>query len=229
MPLTGSVNVLTVITYCLLMKYTGILSRQVILPTKSLRDNVVAFLSQRWPELFIGAPGKDSRLSVSDWVVFCRLPSGEAMGFSKIEKGWNDLSYEERTMIRFQSFSPVMKTFVQIAVWNYLSYWLVLVMIVNSLLYNGFLTNNYSNDGKLRLFLVGIYALANYGHQIYNSTLFYRDFSFAIYQSCYIMLCRFFVFLPTEDYVSMTMYRICKGQASSFRYGNRLKDTEDTT
>lgn len=222
--LTGSIFVLTVITYCLLMKYTGILSRQVILPAKSLRDNIVAILSVKWPERFMGDSGETVGDVASDWVVFRKHGNSEALGFSELDERSPYFSQsKEKSMIRFQSFSPVMKTLVQIAVWNYFSCWLVLVMIVNSLLYNGFLTNNYSNDGKIRLFLIGIYALANFGHQIYTSTLVYRNFSFALYQSCWNILCRIFVFLPIDDYISMTMT-----DDLPLRYVYRLQNQDDT-
>ena len=222
--LTGLIFVLTVVTYCLLMSYTGILSRQVILPAKSLRDNIVAILSEKWPERFMGDTGEMAGDFTGDWVVFGKHGNGEAMGFSELDEGFSTyFQSEEKPMIRFQSFSPVMKTLVQIAVWNHFSCWLVLVMIVNSLLYNGFLTNNYSNDGKIRLFLVGIYALANLGHQTYTSTMVYRNFSYAIHQSCWTVLCRIFFFLPIDDYISMTMT-----DGIPHRYVHRLEKEDDT-
>ncbi|KAG8163837.1 hypothetical protein KVR01_005755 [Diaporthe batatas] len=57
-------------------------------------------------------------------------------------------------MIR--TFSPVMRSLVQAAVWNYVSCWLVVVMVTNTVVYNGFATNNLSNDSVLRLVLVGL-------------------------------------------------------------------------
>ena len=214
--LTGSIFLLAMLIYVRLMLHTGILSRQVTLPTRILKNNIVAILSTKWPERFMGDLGRnvgdvgDVRDVESKWVVFHRNSSDKALGFSEIEQQMHRFLPGEKSMIRFPSFSPIMKTLVQIAVWNHFSLWLVLVMIVNSLLYNGFLTNNYSNDGKLRLFLVGIYALTNFRHQIYISTMVCRNFSFALYQLCWIILCRVFVFLPTVNYLSITTHHDMK-------------------
>ncbi|KAF7503560.1 hypothetical protein GJ744_003633 [Endocarpon pusillum] len=104
------------------------------------------------------------------------------------------------SMVPVRVFSPVMKSLVQIAIWNSVSFWLVLVMIANTLTYNGFMSHNITTDSITRLFLVGVYAAANAGHQCRTTILLYRNFTSVLFQTCWIFICREFIFLDRKLY-----------------------------
>ena len=103
-------------------------------------------------------------------------------------------------MVIVKAFSPVMKNLVQIAIWNHVSLWLVLVMIINTLVYNGFLSHSITNDSVLRLVLVGVYAVASIGHRYRTATLLYRNFTSTLFQTCWTIICKKFVFGDNSTY-----------------------------
>lgn len=57
----------------------------------------------------------------------------EALGFQELKEISDSAPPPGRSIIALKSFSPIMKTLVQIAIWNSFSFWLVLVMIINML------------------------------------------------------------------------------------------------
>ena len=196
---------LTIGTYWLLISYTPTLSNEIILPSKLLEDNIAAVLSLTWPKHHNVPLYKIEEGYPYDWVLFCKKetgqfgPSPDARPFHQI-LGFDDFR-DDVTILRRQShmvnvkaFSPIMKSLVQIAIWNYVSLWLVLVMIVNTLVYNGFLSHGITNDGVIRLFLVGVYAVASIGHRYRTMTLLYRNFTSVLFQACWTIICKEFVF-----------------------------------
>ena len=212
--LAGLVFLLTAGSYWLLMGYTTPLSNEIILPSKLLEKNLAAVLSLTWPKKYMDSPGKISDFRTrSDWVLFdsgtrWREKESDLYGpaFYKVH-GAEDNIYplterQPRTsfIVFVKAFSPVMKSLVQIAVWNAVSFWLVLVMIVTTLAYNGFMTHNTTNDSILRIVLVVAYAFANFGHQYYTATLLYRNFTLVLFQVCWTFICKQFIFLPYKDY-----------------------------
>ncbi|KAL9041345.1 MAG: hypothetical protein Q9214_004145 [Letrouitia sp. 1 TL-2023] len=126
----------------------------------------------------------------------------EALGSSEIKEQTVASQPKRSLMVTVTAFSPIMKNLVQIAIWNSFSFWLVLIMILNTLVYNGFLSNNITDDSIIRLVLVGVYALANIVHQYFTTTLLYRNFTLVLFQACWTILCRKFVFLSHQDYFS---------------------------
>lgn len=111
-------------------------------------------------------------------------------------------------MAGFNIFSPVMKGLVHVAIWNSISFWLVLVVVINTLVYNGFLSKNITNDSIVRLILVSVYAVMNIGHQVYITTLLYHSFTFALFQACWTYISKNFLFLDLKDYQKMVMRHI---------------------
>jgi hypothetical protein len=162
-PLAGFVLLLTVGTYWLLMRYTTTLSNEIVLPSKLVEDNIAAILSQTWPKHYIGSRGEhvDDRLFV-DWTLFYKevvdlrkpdrtpIRAYSPKGLLDIREGIRE-SCPSLPMASFKIFSPVMKGLVHVAIWNSISFWLVLVMVVNTLVYNGFVSNNITNDSTIRL------------------------------------------------------------------------------
>ena len=167
---------LTMIVYWLLMRYTTTLSNQVILPSKFLSKNIAAVLSVAWPRPYIGSPEETIEKYQFPWVLFSmkfittteadnpRKIFYEALGSQELKEISGSTPPSGRSIIALKSFSPIMKTLVEIAIWNSFSFWLVLVMIINTLVYNGFVSNNVPNDSIIRLVLIGVYVIVNFGY-----------------------------------------------------------------
>ena len=214
--LGGLVLLLTVGTYWLLVRYTTTLSNEIILPSKFLEDNMTAVLSLTWPKHFIGSQKETLNPSYKmPWVLFymkqsCmhkskevlvgKSPFHEAQGSYDV-KELPTFSQPRSFMVTVKAFSPVMKSLVQIAIWNSVSFWLVLVMIVNTLVYNGLVSNNITNDSIIRLVLVSVYAVANIGHLRRTTILLYRNFTFVLFQTCWTIICKEFIFLDYLSYI----------------------------
>ena len=204
--LAGLVVLLTIGTYWLLMKYTPTLSNEIILPSKLLGDNIAAVLSLTWPKHYMGAPDEKLNYYPYKWLLyykkeldvsplkFNKRPFHQVLGFGDIKKIPTNNEVGKSHMVTVNAFSPVMKSLVQIAIWNYVSLWLVLVMIGNTLVYNGFLSHGVTNDSVLRLLLVGVYAVASIGHCYRTMTLLYRNFTSVLFQTCWTIICKQFVF-----------------------------------
>lgn len=219
--LGGLIFLLTVGTYWFLTRYTTTLSNEIILPTKFIEDNIAAVLSVTWPKFYLDSLNEPITYFPLPWVLFSMKKSMakeltgdsdddgkknfEALGSSEIQEQTVASQPKKSSMVTVKVFSPIMKNLVQIAIWNSLSFWLVLIMILNTLVYNGFLSNNLTNDSKIRLVLVGVYALTNLVHQYFTTTLLYRNFTLVLFQACWTILCRKFIFLNRQDYFSQLM------------------------
>lgn len=71
-----------------------------------------------------------------------------------------ELSQRKQPVLWFPTTSPVMRSVVQLVVWEWVTLWLVLIMIINTLIYNGFLGGGMATSDRFpRLFLISIYAL----------------------------------------------------------------------
>jgi len=65
------------------------------------------------------------------------------------------------------SGSPITKDVVQLLVWEWTSFWLMLLMLNATLMYNGFFTNELSIDNFPRLTVTLIYAASYVTHSFY--------------------------------------------------------------
>lgn len=204
------------------MKYTPPLSNQVILPSKLLAKNVNAILSSVWPSdldspTHLGDTLDQTKGSPFDWVLFYAkrnptfqypyqfgIPPAhyEIRGYRESIDTTKD-SIHQLEMFTIKTFSPVMKNLVQIAIWSHVSFWLVLAMLINTLVYNGFLTNDRTSDSGLCLVLVGAYAVANGLYQIFSIPLLYKSFTLAILQATWTIISSGFSIL----HYSMDSYR----------------------
>lgn len=229
--LAGVIFLLTVITYMVIMRYTTTLSNEIILPSRFLEKNIAAVLSTTWPEHIIDSPN-ETFPPESPWVLFLigsfrwtSKPIIEALGFLDIglrsqprnsdsqpkdsdsqsensdSQSENSDSQSRNSFIVVKVFSPVMKNLVQIAIWNWFSLWLVLIMIVNTIIYN-VVSKSFTRESKIRLVLIGVYALANFGHQFYIAKLLYRNFNSVIFQTCWTLICQQFIFLTYDDFLT---------------------------
>lgn len=230
--LAGLIVLLTIGTYWLLMIYTPTFSNEIVLPSKLLEQNISAVLSLTWPKHFLGPPDERIDYYPYPWVLFYKKanfevkphpkerPFHQILGFGEFgEQGQIDIK-RERYMVPVKAFSPAMKSLVQIAIWNYISLWLVLVMIVNTLVYNGFLTHGITNDSIIRLVLVGVYAIASIGHRYHTTILLNRNFTSVLFQTCWTIISKKFIF---GDYREYKHYAMNQHHNKPLGYRDQLK------
>lgn len=100
--------------------------------------------------------------------------------------------------------SPVTKSLVQIAIWEFVSLWLVLGMIISTFMYNGFASFNRTGAGSVdvipRLVLVCLYATANVTHAIYAMHYFYCIMTAIGFQACWTLASKLFVFTERDQH-----------------------------
>ena len=215
--MAGLIFLLTMGTYSFLVVYTTRLSNEITLPSKFLAENMTTVLSFAWPKKYSRSVEETDAFSHIPWVLFYKeiVPTIEpgrssvdeenpllvALGSDEIPEtrdGYRPVA--KHPMLTFKAFSPVMKSLVQIAIWTFFSVWLVFVMIVNTVVYNGFASKNITNDSIIRLVLVGIYVVANIGYQFRATILLYRSFTLVLFQAYWAIICRRFIFLDSRDY-----------------------------
>lgn len=203
-PIGVLVALFALVTYGFTIKYSTPLSNKILLPSKVLSENVAAVLSPFWPRRARSAgerrPGNSS--DRRDWVLLYKslIPrSGEVHeaihycddkwgpGISKPDTG------HQPEVFALETFSPIMRNVVQIMIWNHATFWMVMAMIANTVVYNGFATKNLTNDSIIRLILVGGYAAMNLGLQYRSSILLCRNFTLALFQACWVVIFSEFV------------------------------------
>ncbi|KAK8113550.1 hypothetical protein PG984_014076 [Apiospora sp. TS-2023a] len=103
-------------------------------------------------------------------------------------------------MVWVEVGSSAQKSLVQLVIWETISLWLGSLMVINTVVYNGFATGDKSADGSLRLFLVVTYAFLQLVHFIYTMDVPKKAFSGVISQQCWAILMKLFVFADERDY-----------------------------
>lgn len=220
--LTVTVFLLILATYGILTMYSTELAREFALPPKLLEVNITAILSKAWPKQYTEPLSDAPPHNSTPWVLFRKGPCTDVaegpclpgepthyklQGFSDVPglptagpSRHADSRGTKASAIKIRIFSPIMRSLVQAAVWNFVSRWLVLVMVANTVVLNGFTSNNLTNDSILRLILVGVYALTNLLAQWYISTQLYDNFTCIVFQTCWTFLSGDFVFIPRWRY-----------------------------
>ena len=103
-----------------------------------------------------------------------------------VAKGWLDCAAKPSCKDSSTSFRPrvwvtsgshLTKNVVQLLVWEWVSLWLIVIMVFVTLLYNGFLTNELSSDSYPRLVVTLIYAISYFCHFWYVWTICTRYFT----------------------------------------------------
>lgn len=210
--LGGIAALFTLTTYFFLMRYTLVCSNEIILPARFLAHNVGGILSAWAAENHDPSstgvaescdPGDrpHNPANLGAWKMFLKSPfpaedrppihmhSGVGHSDERItDDEFSDDEFPEPEVLGLKTFSPTMRSLIQIAVWNSANFWIVLIVITNTLVYNGFFTNNITTDGIIRLLLVGLYAIANIVHQIRCTILLYRNFSLVISQASWTIV-----------------------------------------
>ncbi|KAK6840735.1 hypothetical protein PG995_015945 [Apiospora arundinis] len=96
--------------------------------------------------------------------------------------------------------SPALKVLVQLTIWETISFWLAFLMVISTVVYNGFATGNTSSDGNLRLFLVGMYALTHMTVFSCTHYLHMKMYGHVIAHASLVILSNTFVFANQINY-----------------------------
>jgi hypothetical protein len=84
--------------------------------------------------------------------------------------------------------SPAIKNAILLAIWQWVSLWLVAIMVVNTVLYNGFETVEPNSDGWPRIVVVIIYAVIYVLHSIYIWGCFFGAYTFVTMSASWTFL-----------------------------------------
>ena len=195
---------LVIMTYSVLIQRGSFMSTTAMYPQHSIERNLGSLLSLAWPKRSNEAPGRDLNLqrdsksssrSAGHFNSACaKLPSIRLFYLGRMDtdnhsglvaKGWLDSaakpnrkdSRSYRPRLWMTSGSHLTKNVVQLLVWEWVSLWLISIMVFATLLYNGFLTNELSQDSYPRLVVTLIYALAYFFHFWYVWTICMRFFT----------------------------------------------------
>jgi len=93
-----------------------------------------------------------------------------------------------------------LKSLVQLTIWGTISFWLTCLMVINTVVYNGFATGNRISDGNLRLFLVLTYAFSQLIFSCYTVRIYRKVYGYVISQACWVVLTKLFVFANREEF-----------------------------
>ncbi|KAI1871524.1 uncharacterized protein JN550_004518 [Neoarthrinium moseri] len=84
--------------------------------------------------------------------------------------------------------SPAMRNAIQLAIWQWVSLWLTVIMITNTLVYNGFITSTHTTDMGPRLFLVSLYGISNIGLFFFSMSRFCHTYTSVMWHACWAIL-----------------------------------------
>jgi hypothetical protein len=176
----GSATVLAVlssalitITYSILIGAGTRMTSSSKLPFSCIAGNIGALLERTWPDgsspLISGVTAKLDALPDAIRLFYVGKMGD---GSRRVARGLRRCEALPDAPIETPPFwltagSPLTTNMIQLAVWEWVFLWISIAMVISTLLYNGFLTENIGPDGYLRLSVVLLYAVANCFHAIY--------------------------------------------------------------
>ena len=170
-------TVLVTFTYTTLISAGGRLSSTSKLPMVSLERNIGALLSLTWPDdsaaVDADTPaGNTARRDAIRLLYVGKMDDDDDGSDSRRARGLRQCAaspeaFIPRSHLWLTSGSPLTKDIVQMAVWEWLSVWLTVALIVTTVLYNGFTTADLTPDSWPRLTVVLIYSMAFCSHLLY--------------------------------------------------------------
>ncbi|KIV77692.1 hypothetical protein PV11_09475 [Exophiala sideris] len=184
-----SVGIVTVV-YRLLIRRGTLMSTTAIYPRSAVEKNVGKLLSSSWPDYSEDitknrvAETQESNSNSGGGSLPVRHRDSERIRLmyigkmrsdddgKLIAKGLFDSRAEPRSQCSrarswLTSGSPLTKTVVQILIWQWVTFWLVLLMVLATLIYNGFFTGQLAIDSYPRLTIVVLYTLGYLAHSVY--------------------------------------------------------------
>ncbi|KAH8914564.1 hypothetical protein BT69DRAFT_1253209 [Atractiella rhizophila] len=186
---------LVTITYRVLILRGSLMSTTAIYPRRSIGRNIGNLLTLAWPRNSKEVPGtavslqKDSKRSPSTTKLSSatsKLPAIRLFYLGTMDsdegivaRGLRDCAAKpdptdgkhDHSRLWISSGSALTKNVVQLLVWEWVSLWLILIMLFATLLYNSFLTGQRCPDSYPRLTVLLIYTLAYLAHFYYVWTI----------------------------------------------------------
>jgi hypothetical protein len=143
------------------------------LPFGIVKKNIAAILVDAWPARARETPGASERHSNHLVTLFYIDDKFKARGFADGLPPCGD-EHDERTLLWLSEGSETMSSLVQFFIWEWATMWLSVVMIITTLLFNGFFTSALGPDSWLRLAIVIIYAALYFAHFVYTASAFFK-------------------------------------------------------
>jgi hypothetical protein len=154
------------ITYAVLIGPGTRLSSTSKIPLASLEGHIGNMLSKIWPDTSnstdIGGTPEDGDVPDAIRLVYVGKMDDER---ARVARGVNQCEAvpDNRVVtppMWLTTGSSLTKSIVQLAVWEWISIWMAIAMLVSTLAFNGFFTNNRAPDSSPRLVVVVIYLAA---------------------------------------------------------------------
>jgi hypothetical protein len=221
---TGIVALWTAVTYFLVIKYGPSLSQGFVLPLSSLERSLSTLLYNSWIPTFGSALQPDDRtrfkvlrfagihtndlirsdshLDLVDSGRACRGLGYQELSHSPLIPAQQDLYRKTGQFRQFwlNAASPVMKNIIQIAIWEFWSFWMSIARVALTLIYNGFIYQQPGPDGVLRLVLISAYAVANIAHLLWSCRLLSQIVNAVGNQACWVVISKLCFFFSTNNY-----------------------------
>ncbi|KAL7622850.1 hypothetical protein AAE478_006529 [Parahypoxylon ruwenzoriense] len=183
---------LVTFSYMLLIQRGSLMATTSLYPRRPIEENIGSLLDAAWPELTYSqgakAPhqhGSTTAASPSAYSIqllyvgrMAEDEGGDRVARSRFECAANPEGEGHIRSHWLTSGSPLAKNIVQIMVWEWVSVWLATLLILGTLCFNGFLTNNRNPDSFPRLTVMLIYLVAYMVHFCYVWIVclrFFRD------------------------------------------------------
>jgi hypothetical protein len=129
-----------------------------------------------------------------DWSGYSRR-GDLRLGQAFVAKCVNDCDLHTQTqevpsnrLLWLRNKSVTVKNLVLLAIWEWMSLWLVLIMVVGTTIYNGFAAGAENPDRYPRLVLILVYALAFILHFRYTWVCFCRMYTNLVLNGCWTLL-----------------------------------------
>ncbi|KAF8247300.1 hypothetical protein K440DRAFT_654873 [Wilcoxina mikolae CBS 423.85] len=165
---------LVTITYSLIIGAGARMASTTKLPLRSIETNIGTMLSMAWPDISSSAEITMSN-STPDTIRLLyvgKMNDDDASDRNqRAAKGLQQCEAEpcidlDCPPLWLTGGSQLTKNIVQLAVWEWLSMWLVMIMICATVLYNGFFTGSLGPDSYSRLAVALIYGIAYCVHAL---------------------------------------------------------------
>jgi len=192
-----SVSMVTVV-YGLLIRRGSFMATTTMYPISSIQANIANLLSSAWPnssdmshqnnfghdQVKETAPGRvGTERSTQDAIRLFYLGRMAADGNStRVAKGVRQCAAQPvgkpySSSLWLTNGSPIMKSIVQLLIWEWVSLWLVLLTLLSTLIYNGFFTDELNLDSYPRLVVIIIYSTFHLIHFYYVWSIFLTFFT----------------------------------------------------
>ncbi|KLU89723.1 hypothetical protein MAPG_08692 [Magnaporthiopsis poae ATCC 64411] len=166
---------LVTLTYTILIQRGSLMATTSLYPRRPIEANIGTLLDAAWPTSALD-PAKAASASKGASGHAIRLFYIGKMtkdgGNGRVAKGRMEASAapegeEQRRALWLTSGSALTKNVAQLLVWESASLWLVVLMLLSTLLFNGFLTGNLNPDSFPRLTIVVLFVAAYVVHFCY--------------------------------------------------------------